>query len=363
MTELTGKEFNEKYTMEFYEQPITEARFINRDGYISFAKKDDIKFVDSYGYPCFYIRKITILDDSAVLIDSNEYGETFRTDKAILHEPENMWENEDLCKLAIAKKPYCIRNVKNQTPELCKLAVNYDGNALTFINEKTPELCELAVKHNGMALAHVTNQTYELCELALKNNGIALIHVKNQTPELCEIAVYQNGLALGHVKKDFKTSELCELAISQNEDAAQYVPPELVIQYINKIKKLQALITKLTPADLIRKPKEMLTINKVASGRDTDKYLIVRYDDVFDCVNPKSQFFLEKSEFISDIATFDMLEEIFHQHEFTNNNTKQSKYDFTYNISFTDKMCTLALEIPRLLPLSPIKEAHKFTCQ
>lgn len=362
MTELTGKEFNEKYKMEFYEQPTFELH-LNRDGYISFAKKDDIKFVDLYGYPCLYIRKITILDDSAVLIDRNEYGETFRTDKAILHEIEKVWENEDLCKLAIIENPYCIRNVKNQTHDLCKLAVNYDGNALKYINEKTPELCELAIKHSGMSLAHVINQTYELCELALKNNGMALIHVKNQTPELCEIAVYQNGLALGYVKKDFKTFELCELAISQNEDAAQYVPPELVIKYINQIKKLQATITKLTPVNVVTKPREMLTINKVTSGKNTGNYLIVHYDDVFDCVNPKSQFLLEKSEFISDIATFDMLEEIFHQHEFTNNSTKQSKYDFTYNVNFTNKMCTLALEIPRSLPLSPIREEHQFECQ
>jgi len=138
-------------------------------------------------------------------------------------------QTEELCKLAVQQNGYALQFVKEQTEEICKLAVQQNGYALDYVKEQTPEICKLAVQQQGCALQFVKEQTPEIYKLAVQQNGYALQYVKEQTHEICELAVQQNGYALRFVKE--QTPEICKLAVQQNPDAIEYVKNR---EWVNK---------------------------------------------------------------------------------------------------------------------------------
>jgi len=131
------------------------------------------------------IWRVTVPEGEKVI----EYNDKLKAKRIILTDCQQMYNNPELCKLAVQKNGYALHYVKEQTPELCKLAVQHYGLALRYVNEQTPELCKLAVQQNGLALQYVKEQTPEICKLAVQEDGLAIKYVKEQTPEICKLAV------------------------------------------------------------------------------------------------------------------------------------------------------------------------------
>ena len=177
--------------------------------------KDIMKWTHPYGN-CNIWR--VIIPESEKVI---EYNDKLKAKRIILTDCQQMYNNPELCKLAVQQNENAFVYINNQTPEICKLAVQQDGSALQYVKKQTPELCKLAVQQNGLALEYVKEQTPEICKLAVQKIGYALRYVREQTPEVCKIAVQQNGYALHFVKE--RTPEICKLAVRQNGCALEYV--------------------------------------------------------------------------------------------------------------------------------------------
>jgi Fe2+ or Zn2+ uptake regulation protein len=193
-------------------------------------------FFNKYGhYPCEYIeysndvfallpynkykwiRSVNIDDDAII------YGQDglYRATKLTLSEREDIWSNDELCKIIVTNCSWTLEFVHCQTDEIRKLAVKQNGWALKYVNEQTDEICLSAVKQNGLALEFVDNQTDKICLSAVKQNGLALEFVDNQTAEICLAAVKQNGSALEFVNN--QTDEMCEISVRQSGYNLAYV--------------------------------------------------------------------------------------------------------------------------------------------
>jgi len=216
---LSGKEFNELYKDNtFYKLTNDEENhngFQFKDGMnvdnilfnptkkcspggIYFTEYDKIPIWIEYGDNVMYwIRKVVIPDNAQVYIEDYK----FKADFMYLGERKSIWDDDELCMLAVQQNGWALQYVKEQTLELCKLAVQQNEYALYYVKKQTPELCELAVQKNGFALEYVKEQTPEICKLAVQEIGYALEYVKEQTPELCMLAVQKDGLALEFVKE------------------------------------------------------------------------------------------------------------------------------------------------------------------
>jgi len=167
--------------------------------------KDIMKWVHQYDN-C-NIWRVTIPEGEKVI----EYNDKLKAKRIILTDCQQMYNNPELCKLAVQQHGCTIKYVKEQTSELCDLAVQDDAYSIKFVKEQTHELCKIAVQQYGSVLKFVKEQTPEICKLAIQQNGFALQYVKEQTPELCKLAVQQNGLTLQFVKE--QTEEICKLAV------------------------------------------------------------------------------------------------------------------------------------------------------
>ena len=167
--------------------------------------KDIMKWV--YQYDNCNIWRVTIPESEKVI----EYNDKLEAKRIILTDCQPLYNNPELCKLAVQQNGDALQFVKEQTPELCKRAVQQNGGALRYVKEQTHEICELAVQQNGYALKYVQEQTPEICKLAVQQNGCALKYVNEQTFELCKIAVQQNGCAIQFVSK--QTDEILKLAV------------------------------------------------------------------------------------------------------------------------------------------------------
>ena len=113
-------------------------------------------------------------------------------DKFILSNKRSIWDNEELCKLAIKNNCNALFYVKQE-----------------LINE---EICKLAFQQNGYSLRYVKEQTDEICKLAVQQNEYSLKYVKEQTDEICKLDVQQDGDTLKYVKSELMTDEIFKLA-------------------------------------------------------------------------------------------------------------------------------------------------------
>lgn len=124
------------------------------------------------------------------------------------------------------------------TFDLCKKAVKKDGYAIRNINRNllTPEeyyeLALIAVKQNPFSFSEVPGdiQTQELCDVAVKSGCWALPYCYRgfRTPELCLSAVSRNGQTLKHVPEEHITYELCLAAINSGYECMEYIPKEYI---------------------------------------------------------------------------------------------------------------------------------------
>ena len=162
-------------------------------GGLYFCDEKDIgKWISYSDKVMHYIWDVTLLDDSKLV----DMGNKLKTDKFILQNKRTIWDNNELCKLAVQKHGWALQFVDHQTDEICKIAVKQDGHALKHVDHQTEEICKLAVRRNGYSLQYVKDQTEEICKLAVKLNGLSLRSVKEQTEEICKLAVKLNGYAL-----------------------------------------------------------------------------------------------------------------------------------------------------------------------
>jgi hypothetical protein len=122
-------------------------------GGLYFAKVSDIYLYFNYG---MYIADIELLPDSKVYDEGNK----LKTDKFIIKnivkiEDSDIWNNVELCRMAIAKDGRNLRHVKEQTEELCRMAVAQCGSNLGHVKEQTEDLCRMAIVQDGSNLYHV----------------------------------------------------------------------------------------------------------------------------------------------------------------------------------------------------------------
>jgi len=192
-------------------------------GGLYFCRKRDIaKWIDYGEKNTYYIWDVVLCNDSKLV----DMGDVLKTDKFILENKRTIWDNEEICKLAIKKNYIALKFVKNQTDELCRYAIKLsDGNALKYVTNQTDELCRYAIQlSDGKALKYVTNQTDELCKYAIDNSvcGMQYIFefVRNQTDELCRYAIDKSddGYYLNFVKH--QSDELCKYAIDKSNGYA-----------------------------------------------------------------------------------------------------------------------------------------------
>ena len=121
-------------------------------GGLYFCDEKDIgKWIIYNGKLMHYICDVTLLNDSKLV----DMGDKLKTDKFILQNKRTIWDDNELCKLAVQKDGYALEFVKEQTEEICKLAVQNFGNSLYYVKEQTEEICILAVRQNRSALCLV----------------------------------------------------------------------------------------------------------------------------------------------------------------------------------------------------------------
>jgi hypothetical protein len=210
-------------------------------GGLYFCRKEDIGKWCTYGFYkiMYYIWDVELCEDSKIV----DMGDKLKTDKFIIKNKRTIWDNEEICKLAVQYNGYLLQyvNQKVMTYEICKLAVQQNYDAFKYVKPElmTDEICKLAVSKNGYAIQIIKPElmTDEICKLAVRKNGEALQYVKPElmTEEICKLAVQKNGNALKYVKPELMTDEICKLAVQQNGYALKYVKPEFMT---NKICKL-----------------------------------------------------------------------------------------------------------------------------
>uniref|UniRef100_A0A6C0ADA2 DUF4116 domain-containing protein n=1 Tax=viral metagenome TaxID=1070528 RepID=A0A6C0ADA2_9ZZZZ len=248
----------------------------SRKGGLYFTDCHNISEYSNFG---IFIRKICIPDESVIFIDGDKYV----TDKMILgkktlFEDSDIWNDVELCKLAIEKDADNFKYIKNQTEELCLLAISKSPKTLKYVKNKTykiykafiekspwnisdvpeeyitEELLKISISYNALMLQNISEKflTEDLCLFALKkdvyafkyipknllNDKICLIVIekddeynmiqyvpeKLRTEKICKIAVKKNGSALQYVPEDLRTMEMCLMAIQENTENMKYVP-------------------------------------------------------------------------------------------------------------------------------------------
>jgi len=233
-----------------------------------FCRMNDIAYWFQYGNKTmYYIWDVEIPYDAKTY----EMKISLKTDKMIISNKRCIWDDYELCKMAIethplsnpSNIPFFIQYIKYEdlyehsirlntgtlkyiphdkiTNELCEIAIKLNGCALEYVplDKTTKELCKMAVIQNGCALKYVPLDkiTNELCEIAIKDiYSLNYIPYKKMTKKLCKMAVMQNGRALQYIPKKKITKELCKIAIlHKNGYAIKYVPHKKLTKELLKI--------------------------------------------------------------------------------------------------------------------------------
>lgn len=170
----------------------------------------------------FYVRKLVILDDSKIYIESRD---KIKTDKLILEQRTEIDINEytEFIKYGnhfkIDEDLTQIFNfiMKNKNPQQAKMfyleCVKHDGIylyyvALTSASMIDREICLEAVKSCSMAIRYVPEKYVDnnFCLELVKHNNFALRNIPDhlKTIEICSIAVNKVRYLLENVPEDLK---------------------------------------------------------------------------------------------------------------------------------------------------------------
>jgi hypothetical protein len=255
-----------------------------------FTEYDKIyKWIEiNYNYSHSYYRIVTIPDYSQVCIDYDAY----KTDKFILGERKEIFNDYIFCENIIKKKPSLFQYIpiSNQTENICELALesiikikNYNYYIIKFITdenlnkEKVHNMIKNVLKVYAFAILYIKNPTEEMYDLAIERNYQVIEFINNeniinkyiqkdglllrfirfiklnkhtykykflreiksiprQTERMCLLAVKQNGLALQYVNK--QTEEICITALLQNYHALKYVPYDVLNKILGYIEQI-----------------------------------------------------------------------------------------------------------------------------
>ena len=108
-------------------------------------------------------------------------------------------QTEELCLLAVYKKPYALKYVAKQNERICLLEVSKIGGALEYVKEQTEEICKRAVQNDGFALQYVAKQNEEICLLALQQFVGAILYVREKTDRIRQFLLGVNPDILQYI--------------------------------------------------------------------------------------------------------------------------------------------------------------------
>lgn len=236
---VTNKNENH-YGFQYKDGVNTETLKPNsRKGGLYFTDCHNISEYSGFG---IFIRKITIPDESVVFIENDKYV----TDKMILGEKtlfqdSDIWNDVELCKLAIEKDAHNLKYIKNQTEELCLLAISKSPKTLKYVKNKTYKIYKAFIEKSPWNIESVPDEfkTEELLKISISYNSMILRDIPEQflTEELCFIAVKKDCYALKYVPKNLFNEKICLIAVEKDDEynMIQYVPENLRTEEICKI--------------------------------------------------------------------------------------------------------------------------------
>lgn len=137
-------------------------------GGLYFFAKDQLIYFNMYANSAYYIREITLLDDSRIYIENHK----FKTDKFVLGERTKFELPMEMHMPAVIANMYTIIHINKLYAEksLCKTLTDQDREHFDKTNLYTVSMC-------GIMLKFVYNKTKEICEAAIYQNPEASIYV------------------------------------------------------------------------------------------------------------------------------------------------------------------------------------------
>lgn len=226
--------------------------YLLRNGIHFVERKNAHEYICEDDTLMFYIRKVTIPDNSIVYIRDGK----FKTYELYLN-PREPIDNDMYIKAVMSDYDileYVPDAVKNK--ELCMNAVTNCGILLKFVPEhiKDKDMCMFAVKADGTAIKYVPSHILDkdICIAAVKNYGIVLKHVPLSIIDkhICMKAIKQNCYAIQYVPLSILDKNICLKAIKQyGSDAFEYIPVFILDKDIcmEAVKYNYRLLRKISP--------------------------------------------------------------------------------------------------------------------
>ena len=137
---LRGVEFKDKYSHKKFFKLTTESECHNgfqfknglnidtvkfnptgrcQAGGLYFTDYENIsKWISYRNYIMYWIREVVILDNSQIYIEDSK----FKADFFYLENRKKIWDDYELCKLAVQQDRLVLQYVKDKTDEICRLA-------------------------------------------------------------------------------------------------------------------------------------------------------------------------------------------------------------------------------------------------
>jgi len=187
-------------------------------GSLDFCTKDTLA---RYIYSGSKIAYLTIPPDSDITI---LHRDAYITNKYIVDRiitVEEFMKDFETAIDMIAKVPYLLQYVEDQTDEMCLFAVSKSGAALPHVKKQTPEICLEAMKTYGAGLVHVIDQTEEICIAAIKHDILSFLHIKQVTPKIRSEAS-KCGVDLPLNKK--LTVDVCLDIVKKSKNLSKFRP-------------------------------------------------------------------------------------------------------------------------------------------
>lgn len=289
MTEFTGYEFNQLYANIKFCKVLTNLSTIKPkfDGYISFFSHNDFEKIIFKEPDIKYFVDVIIPSDANIIIYSNYYYTTFKTDKITYHKAKSIIEYENFDKILINNSDAIkFINSYNITTKLLNIIVKHNALNITKYDKKYQNLqiAKYVVKSNPALFEYIREdlQTFDIIRMAVIHNSqaynnicnlnkltskqIELIHdimVGNdiyclqtifkqfQTYNLCIRVISICGSELQHVRLDLHTTEMYILAIKSDYKAFEYTLGFLqTLDMCKTVVKIDGLLLKYVRHDL-----------------------------------------------------------------------------------------------------------------
>ena len=118
--------FKEGLNEDIYE--LNEKEKCSQGGLYFCRFKDIGRWIEKYGKNC-NIWRVSIPNGEKVI----DYNDKLKAKRIILSDCQSVYENYEICKLAVQENGLALQFVKNQTEKICELAVQQDEIALQFV--------------------------------------------------------------------------------------------------------------------------------------------------------------------------------------------------------------------------------------